>query len=536
MPVIAIQNLKQKYPQYANIDDAVLAEKLGAKYPQYAHLSEEVAKDRASAQLGGADVSIGSKPQKGIGDFFPNTVEAIKDVPNRLTKPTLMGPMGKVVMAAAGEVGSIPGNLINAGVDAARANIPYMTALEARRKGTHGVFTGDDKLQGADRFMRGATELGIDVAAGFGADKLLNAGRVAQASGEVGEAASEGVATALRKKSPISGSNLTSKQVLDAAEQGIEVPSGALNKLDKEEIGRYTKLQKESLANKVAAKKTKLDEDVKLLDKHLESKSKDAAERIKNLAEGESGVIKRKSQEFERGIEEGFKQGESTNFKMTRAELEDKVAPKFKLLSEEGENVPERVSNTLDRIFKDSDTIDAKQLYHATRDLPGGDIVRNGMLDIADEKGVTAFRETNKRYSDWLPTKRILERDFRANQPGPVDFGKAIKRLRKSAYAPDKEVYIKEIESLIGEPLSKDLVDIVQKSEATKLEKASLSIKSEMERLNKQAFTLGEKERHRLVPRRIGRLAAKKAVSGALWGLGGSAAYALWKKATGGGR
>jgi hypothetical protein len=42
MPVIELQNLRNKYPQYKDIDDMTLATKLASKYPQYADLVDKV--------------------------------------------------------------------------------------------------------------------------------------------------------------------------------------------------------------------------------------------------------------------------------------------------------------------------------------------------------------------------------------------------------------------------------------------------------------------------------------------------------------
>ena len=63
MPVPEIERFRQKYPQYNDLDDETLAEKLATKYPAYADLPGKVQADLA--------IVTESKPSVGFAGRIP---------------------------------------------------------------------------------------------------------------------------------------------------------------------------------------------------------------------------------------------------------------------------------------------------------------------------------------------------------------------------------------------------------------------------------------------------------------------------------
>lgn len=89
MPIQELETLKQKYPQYANIDDMTLATKLAQKYPAYSSLPGKVAMQ-----------SNKSNPDMQGGANAPALVKARKDVSQKTSENQGLDTQSGIVQAA----------------------------------------------------------------------------------------------------------------------------------------------------------------------------------------------------------------------------------------------------------------------------------------------------------------------------------------------------------------------------------------------------------------------------------------------------
>lgn len=103
MPVIELQNLRNKYPQYKDIDDMTLATKLASKYPQYADLVDKVkgesnpivTKIPVKSEIGLPDRPLNMKPMTVEEQAKAQNVGAISRLTGQRVSDVQQGYEGK---------------------------------------------------------------------------------------------------------------------------------------------------------------------------------------------------------------------------------------------------------------------------------------------------------------------------------------------------------------------------------------------------------------------------------------------------------
>lgn len=496
MAVPELDTFRQKFPEYGDLDDSTLAERLASKYPAYADLPGKVAESADPGTL---------EPQAGLSaqELFPATSEIMAD-PWSMNNMT--SPGGTPVRAAGAMLLQDLPKLIDRGMSYGMERLQGNTrpfAAEMRDANIPSNNGQPDQMASAIRNVPGEIlqMAGMGGATVMGSELMLGAGR--------------GMRSAMAPKPLLTVDDI------------MRTPEARLPKLTQKERSFFFQQRGQQVAQQFAAEKQALKMEQVTIGKEL---GKTAKTRTLVIRENLPEAFKRQSVHYRRLVDTEL--APVANEMVSTKELGDFVKQRYakdpetmaevssrlrltnelfdtKAVQPVVDDIGQLINQSTEQMFSRSLGSIYQDTLNFGQALPRG--VREGvlsygreehfiddtidtLLDFLDSKNVN-LSNARRFWKQWAPIRNQAQKEFRPYQIAATQTGNGSRLLIRLAKGidPDNAVFAKRLAQVLEiDDLPGPIRDVVKRLDSTQKELVALKLEEFKMPLNEMKLRVGQ--------------------------------------------